>query len=115
MSILDNVNIEDSVSERISNYIKIQTKQNFESMVLFFNEGAKSFWKNPNATPVQIANNLGVNAKEIFELHYALGQFIASIKPEAIQEGLSVIGQFTMNEDGTVTIQDQLPNPSGSV
>jgi hypothetical protein len=107
MSILDNVNIEDSVSERISNYIKIQTKQNFESMVLFFNEGAKSFWKNPNATPTQIANNLGTNAKEIFELHHALGQFIANIKPESIEEGLSVIGQFTMNEDGTVTIIEQ--------
>lgn len=110
MSILDNANIEDLVSERISNYIKLQTKQNFESMVIFFNEGAKAFWKNPNATPVQIANNLGVNAKEIFELHYALGQLIGSIKPEAIEEGLSVIGQFAMNQDGTVTIQEPTNN-----
>lgn len=111
MSILDDVNIEESVSERISNNIKIQTKQNFESMVIFFNEGAKAFWRNPNATPTQIANNLGVNAKEIFELHYALGQFIGSIKPEAIEEGLSVIGQFTMNENGTVTILPSSGNP----
>lgn len=110
MSILDNVTNEDFVAERISNSIKIQTKQNFESMVIFFNEGAKSFWKNPNATPTQLANNLGVSAKEIFELHYALGQFISSIKPEVIEEGLSVIGQFTMNEDGTVTIQEPTNN-----
>jgi hypothetical protein len=112
MSILDSVvNSENLAPERISNSIKIQTKQNFESMVMFFNEGAKSFWKNPNATPTQLANSLGVSAKEIFELHYALGQFISSIKPEAIEEGLSVIGQFIMNEDDTVTILPPSGNP----
>lgn len=110
MSILDDVTGEDFLPGRISNSIKIQTKQNFESMVMFFNEGAQTFWKNPNATPTQLANNLGVSAKEIFELHYGLGQFISSIKPEAIEEGLSVIGQFTMNEDGTVTIQEPTNN-----
>jgi hypothetical protein len=104
MSILDNVNDEISASQQVANRIKNQTKQNFESMVLFFNEGAETFWRNPISRPTQIANELGANAREIFELHYALGQLIGNIKPEAIEEGLSKIGQFTMNEDGTVTI-----------
>ena len=33
-----------------------------------------------------------------------LGQLIGNVKPEAISEGLSLVGQFTINEDGTVTI-----------
>jgi hypothetical protein len=47
---------------------------------------------------------LGNDAKEMFELHYKLGQLINSIKPEAILETNSHIGNFTLNEDGTVTV-----------
>jgi hypothetical protein len=36
------------------------------------------------------------------------------IEPTKAQ-GLGLIGQFTMNEDHTITIQNQLSNPSGSV
>ena len=35
-------------------------------------------------------------------------ELINSIKPESIQEGWNAIGQFTMNEDGTVTIFDPM-------
>jgi hypothetical protein len=81
------------------------TKQTYNQMVIAFNQGSEIFWNNGNgATPEQIAIKLGTNAKEIFELHYMLGQLISNIKPESIQEGVSLIGQFTMNEDGTVTI-----------
>jgi len=37
-------------------------------------------------------------------LHGKLGALLASVKPEAVADGVSVVGQFTMNEDGTVTI-----------
>jgi hypothetical protein len=47
---------------------------------------------------------LGSDAKEIFELHAKLGALIASVKPEAISEGSAVVGNFTMNDDGSVTI-----------
>lgn len=107
MSILDNnppTSIDKAV--RVANTIKGTTRQTFQMMVNAFNIGSKTFWKNPNATPSEIAAALGTDAKEIFQLHYALGQLIGSIKPEAIEQGLLVIGQFTMNEDGTVTITD---------
>ena len=108
MSILDNNNAPQDISIQISNRIINQTKQTFNSMANAFNEGAKIFWQNPRgASPQQIASALGTNAKEVFELHYALGVFISGIKPEAIQEGLSVIGQFTINQDGTVTVIEQ--------
>jgi hypothetical protein len=115
MSILDNSSSQKPVPEIIAANIKVTARQTFESMVRAFNTGSQTFWNNPRATPSEIAIALGTDAKEVFELHYALGLLINSIKPESIQQGWDVIGQFTMNEDGTVTIQDQLPNPSGSV
>jgi len=116
MSILDN-NPQNPVDRavRAANNIKGTTRQTFQMMTNAFNMGSKNFWNNSHATPTQIAEALGTDAREVFQLHYALGQLIASVKPEAISEGLALIGQFTMNEDGTVTIQDQFPNPSGSV
>jgi hypothetical protein len=77
-------------------------------MVGVFNRGSKMFWDNPNATPQQIVAALGPDAKQLFELHYKLGQLISTVNPADISEGSSVIGEFTMNEDGTVTI---LPVP----
>ena len=80
-------------------------------MVDSFNNGSNNFWNNRLVAPSAIADALGSDAREVFELHYALGQLIGSIKPEAIELGLSKIGQFTMNEDGTVTILPSSGNP----
>jgi len=85
------------------------TKNTFEQMVMSFNEGSQLFWGNRmGATPEEIAEELGTDAKEVFYLHARLGELIGLVKPEAIAEGLSVVGNFTMNEDGTVTV---LPPP----
>ncbi len=99
-------------AQTIANNLKNSTKQTFVMMKNAFNAGSINFWNNPKATPTQIAAALGTDAKEVFELHYALGQLIGSIKPESIELGLSKIGQFTMNEDGTVTILDNLITPN---
>ena len=74
-------------------------------------------------TPDEIAAALGTNAQEVFALHYKLGQLIGSVKPEAIAEGFSLVGEFTYNEDGSVTvvhpepevvpIPEETPMPSG--
>lgn len=81
------------------------TKHTYLQMINAFNQGSQIFWNNPlGASPQDISNQLGTNAKEIFELHYALGQLINQVKPEDIQDSWSLIGQFTMNEDGSVTI-----------
>jgi hypothetical protein len=110
MSILDNNQSSIDKSIQISNHIKNSTKHTFQFMKDAFNNGSQTFWNNPRATPSEIATALGTDAKEVFELHYALGLLINSIKPESIQEGWAIIGQFTMNEDGTVTIIEQPPS-----
>lgn len=106
MSILNDEPINEPQPAEIAVQRLIQiTKRTYQQMVNSFNEGSKIFWQNPDGlTPAEMAMALGTDGKEIFQLHYKLGELIASIKPETIQEGLSVIGQFMMNEDGTVTI-----------
>lgn len=107
MSILDQNAVPDveNAAKRAAERLTELTRITYMQMVMAFNQGSNMFWNNVNgATPQDIAAELGTNAKEIFELHSKLGQLIASVKPEAIAEGSSVVGQFTMNEDGTVTI-----------
>lgn len=110
MSVLDN-DPQQTESEKIALGLKVSTKRIFQGMVNAFNVGSMSFWNNPRATPSEIATALGTDAKEIFQLHYALGQLISNIKPKSIEQGLSLIGQFNINEDGTVTILPPSGNP----
>lgn len=99
-------------AEMAARQIISQAKNCFAIMTKSFNDGAKLFWDNPRGVPPEdIAAALGNNAKEVFELHYALGQFVSNIKPDSIIPGLSLIGQFTMNEDGTVTVIKPDPEP----
>lgn len=104
MGILDDAPNEISIPDKIANSLKFNAKQLYKTMVSAFNNGTRNFWTNPLATPEEIAASLGNDAKEIFELHYKLGQLLSTIKPEDINDSLSSIGQFTMNQDGTVTI-----------
>lgn len=106
MSILDNNNpiVQPQPAELAADRLVMMARQTYNQMVGTFNMGTNVFWNNPQASPTEIAAALGTNAKEIFELHYKLGQLIGSVKPEAIAESAALIGQFTMNTDGTVTV-----------
>lgn len=111
MSILDNIS-SISPAQNAANNMRNQARDLFGAMVNVFNSGSQEFWNNSNATPEEIANELGSDAKEIFELHSKLGQLIASVKPLVIEEGLSLVGNFTLNDNGTVSIITQVPTPS---
>lgn len=112
MSVLDTPVVNEiTPAMRQANQIKQNVRTTFQSMVVAFNNGSKQFWSNAQANPSQIAAALGTDAKEVFELHARLGALLAQVKPDAIQEGLSVVGEFTYNEDGTVTIKPKTPAP----
>jgi len=108
MSILDNNRpdrIELPKAKIAANRLIQMTKQTYQQMVQSFNQGAQVFWKNGmGVTPSEIAAELGTDAKEVFELHHKLGELIATVKPEAIVEGNSLVKNFILNEDGTVSI-----------
>jgi hypothetical protein len=106
MSILDRQDQPQEVSPavRAARQMVRQAKQTYDGLVGSFNDGAQSFWRHPRATPQEIAAALGTDAKEVFELHAKIGAFIATINPEAIAPGAAVVGEFSYNADGSVTV-----------
>lgn len=72
---------------------------------------ARRFWRNPAATPAEIAAALGTDGVEVFRLHGAIGQLLASIDPAAIADAAAIVGQFQYGEDGTVAIVVPEPSP----
>lgn len=111
MSILDNGIVDVTPPEnKAANQLINLAVRSYEQMVNTFNRGAIIFWENPQGlSPNEIADALGDNAKEIFELHSKLGELIISINPQSIAEGLSVVGDFTINDDGTVNVLAPAP------
>lgn len=98
---------------RVAAQLKQQARNTFQQLVGVFNQGAQAFWKNPRVKPSEVAAALGADAKEVFELHGKIGALLAEIKPDAIAQGLAAVGQFTYNEDGTVTAVDPVaPAPA---
>lgn len=111
MSILNNpAQPQVPVAERVASQIVNQTRMTFQQLVSVYNEGARSFWSNPRATPQEVAAALGTNAAEVFGLHAKIGALLDEVKPDATGPGKAVVGQFTVNADGSVTV----PTPAGN-
>lgn len=107
MGILDNLNVpEVTPAERVAQQLKQQARMTYQQLVQVFNQGAQTFWKNPRVKPSEITAALGTDAKEVFELHGKIGALLATVNPEAIAAGAAVVGEFSYNADGTVTVVD---------
>lgn len=105
MSILDRQQRPEVPSPvRVAKNLKNQAKSTYDNLVSMFNDGAIRFWANSNATPQEISDALGTDAREVFELHGKIGALLSTIDQQAILPGLEVVGQFSYNEDGTVTV-----------
>lgn len=105
MGVLDNQPAQPvQPAERAAKQIKQQAKMTYQQLLQVFNNGARQFWQNPQATPTEIAAALGTDAVEVFQLHGKIGALLATIDPAAIAEGASAVGQFAYNDDGTVTV-----------
>lgn len=115
MSILKNDNEENFIlvganSEDIAYRLILTTKKAYQILVNTFNQTSIMFWTNKQKfSPQQISDALGKNGKELFEIHGKLGEFLTSIDPEAIDLGLSVVGDFEFLEDGSIKIIEGIP------
>jgi hypothetical protein len=98
-----------SPAELAAASIKQQARLTYQQLVQVFNRGARQFWASKSATPAEIAAALGTDAVEVFQLHAKIGALLASIDPAAISEGAAVVGEFTYNQDGSVTITPETP------
>jgi len=106
MSVLNNNLTSERYAEEAANSLVRIAKNTFGKILNSYSNGVQTFWNNPRATPQEIADALGTDASEIFSLHYQLGQLIASVDPTLLEETSNLIGNFTQNEDGTVTITE---------
>lgn len=106
MSILDRTNPAPQIpiADRVAKQIVDQARMMFQQLVFTYNEGAKSFWDNPIVAPQDIADALGTDAAEVFALHAKIGVMLESVRPDAIAPGKAVVGRFTINGDGSVTV-----------
>lgn len=104
MSVLDQ-----APAAAIADAIRRDARDTFGLLQRIFTNGARTFWANPAATPQEIAAALGTSGVELFQLHWRIGELLASIRPEAIADGMAVVGAYTLNEDGTVTVVEQEP------
>lgn len=93
-----------------ADHVKEHVRQTYRYIVAAFNEGTHAFWLAPGGVlAADIADALGTDAEEVFELHKKLGLFIASVAPAAITPGMSAVGVVEYNEDGTVTVVKESP------
>lgn len=102
MSILNNNNQDEA--KMVADSLISEAVGLYNHMNDIYTNGTHKFWKHPSLTPQQIANGLENKGKELFLLHYQLGQLLNSINPGSVDNVNSVIGSFTMNDDGTVSI-----------
>lgn len=104
MSILNKQNNQPSHEKIAADTIKETSFIINKRLVRVFAEGINTLWNHPHVSPQQVCDELGTDAKEVFELHSALGEFLEANSPNDISEIKSKIGSYTLNSDGTVTI-----------
>lgn len=92
--------------------IKAAAVAAYTHLLNVFSTEARRFWRNPSATPAEIAAALGTDGVEVFRLHGAIGQLLASIDPAAIADAAAMVGEFSYGEDGSVTIVEPQPAPT---
>jgi hypothetical protein len=111
MGILNSINEQEEVvikrktPQDVAERLISTTKKAYQILVNVFNETSTMFWLNQQGfTPQQIADALGKNGKELFEIHGKLGAFLASFDPDAIELGVVVVGDYEILEDGSVKV-----------
>lgn len=91
--------------QKIADAVKNHNDRTLKVLADSFNHSVNLFWKNPAASPSDIAAALGTDAKRILEDQATLGQFLNGLVPDQVKNSLDSIGQYVSNEDGSVTIQ----------
>ena len=102
MSIINESSIDPSI---IANrQIRNQARNLIFRSVREYERALENFWNNPTLTPQQFSDALGTDAASFFQLYAQLKNFIENVYPQATLTPVSVYGTFTVNGDGTVTI-----------
>jgi hypothetical protein len=112
MSIIDKQTNEPTAAQRAADGIVWTAKTLFSRNKDALRTGLDLFWRNPNATPHEVADALGTDAVSAFAETARLIAFLEATKPGCTADITSVIGTWTANEDGTVIAAPKAEEPS---
>lgn len=98
--------VETSGTKALSIVLKISS-----DVPKLWEEGFRLVWDNPVASPSEMVEYFGTDAKEIFELSESMFAFIQTILQGTMEDRLahyqallSLRRPYTVHEDGTITI-----------
>lgn len=90
--------------QEVAQRLKKDAFSNFQQLLNTYKRGVRQFWSNPHFTPSEISAELGTDAAELFKAHGQLADYLESIVPGSTTDIVAEVGSFTVNTDGTVTI-----------
>lgn len=97
----DNKSQAEKIVEQLKNMGRMTKEQMRRSVI----QGAMLVWKNRSATPAEILAAMGTNAVAFFDKHAETVAFLVPNDPALMPELSKIIGKYTKNEDGTITVE----------
>lgn len=92
---LFNTSLPLTVPQQISRQILFLSGQSFEALVLAYKARYNDFWRNPVATPTEIANAMGVQGLAFFTNAEIMRQAIESTRPDSLIDHSGVLPGWT--------------------
>lgn len=90
-------------TQRIANRLLNFPSMQFHSLLTSWDNSIRQLWGNPENTQA-ILDIIGTNAAELFELSAATATFLETLQPGCTANSLALLQPFTVNPDGTITI-----------
>jgi hypothetical protein len=91
-----------SEAERAAKRLRHAPAQLFQTVLSLWGGGVQLLWNSEN--PQAILDDLGLDAKELFELSSKTAIFLESLQPGCTADKVALIRAHTVHEDGTVTV-----------
>lgn len=89
--------------ERVSRRIKQRSTETLFGLIGTYEELKNAVWNNPQGlTPQQVFDSLGTDASQLFSLSTVLVQTVNTVQPNTLVDSHPY--NYTINEDGTVTV-----------
>lgn len=106
MSLLKPTQIQLTPAQTAAAQIKSTAAQTYAQLSAIQKRGIQTLWHNPQATPQQVCDALGVDAAKVFAAHGALTDLIVSLATvDGITPDIALpTKKFTVNQNGTITV-----------
>jgi hypothetical protein len=90
--------------QKANRLMRTSARQVLKRAVSQYESALSDFWTDEELTPQQKSDALGTDAADFFAFYNELRKFIIAVSPSENLTPVSNYGTFTVNGDGTVTI-----------